>query len=602
MKWDCGSILSVVLGSLVLTSCDEIVVKFISPSDGQRVHTSVKVQLQVEDPGALTYLWQLDGRPISCGSVFPFGLVCPAPEGQHTLSVTAVDRSFRTGSASVRILVDEPLGLVLSSPASGQWFSSTRPPLTFSPLNATGPVRYTCQLDSTPGFSCTSPIALSELSRGPHRVTIAATDSLDTSSATAPFFVDAGDGPEPIAVKQIAAGFTHTCALLVNGKVRCWGSNGEGMLGYPGTNGYVGDNEFPSSAGDVNVGGEVTQISAGGGHTCALLTTGNVRCWGQGASGQLGYGNTETLGGSEAPASAGDVNVGGPVAQVAAGQQHTCALLKTGKVRCWGGGLGIGHPGIDAIGDNESPASAGDVDVGGTAIQIAAGFDYSCALLDTGKVRCWGAGSDGRLGYGNTNSIGDDEAPSSAGDVNVGGRVTQIAVALGTGPYADAHTCALLTTGAVRCWGIGSYGVLGYGNTNTIGDDEPPSSAGDVNVGGTVTEISVNLTHTCAVLTGGGVRCWGFAGTVDNSLFGALGYGNRDSIGDDETPASAGDIDVGDQVAHVTAGAYHVCALLTSGKVRCWGQNSSAQLGYANANNIGDDEAPASAHDVVVGY
>ena len=108
-------------------------------------------------------------------------------------------------------------------------------------------------------------------------------------------------------------------------------------------------------------------------------------------------------------------------------------------------------------------------------LQIVAGFYHTCALLEGGMVRCWGIGVNGQLGYANQNHIGDDETPASTGDVNVGGTVVQITA----GGY---HTCALLEGDAARCWGAGAFGRLGYGNTNNIGDDESPASAGDVDV------------------------------------------------------------------------------------------------------------------------
>ena len=140
--------------------------------------------------------------------------------------------------------------------------------------------------------------------------------------------------------------------------------------------------------------------------------------------------------------------------------------LDNGRVRCWGanisGQLGYGHR--NNVGDDESPASAGNVNVGGTVTvtQIAAGDQHTCALLDTGNVRCWGANISGQLGYGHRNNVGDDESPASIGNVNVGGRVMQIAVGL----TISQHTCALLDTGNVRCWGANSRGQLGYGHTN----------------------------------------------------------------------------------------------------------------------------------------
>jgi cysteine-rich repeat protein len=390
-------------------------------------------------------------------------------------------------------------------------------------------------------------------------------------------------------VVQLAAGDSHTCALLDSGAVRCWGDGFYGQLGYGNSN-DIGDNEAPASASDVNVGGTVVQIVAGGVHTCALLDTGAVRCWGGGFSGRLGYGNTNNIGDNEAPALAGNVNVGGTVVQLAAGTSHTCALLDSGTVRCWGLGLygRLGYGNANNIGDNEVPASVGDVTVGGTVIQIAAGEYHTCALLDIGAVRCWGSGDNGRLGYGNTDTIGDNDSPASAGDVNVGGTVTQIAA-------GGSHTCTVLNTGLVRCWGVGGWGALGYGNPYSIGDDEVPASAGNVNVGGDVTQIATGNLHTCALRDTGAVLCWGWGS------YGQLGYGNTNSIGDNETPASAGSVNLGGTAIHIAAGGSHTCALFDSGAVRCWGGGGNGQLGYGDTSRIGDNEAPASAGNVSVG-
>jgi alpha-tubulin suppressor-like RCC1 family protein len=112
----------------------------------------------------------------------------------------------------------------------------------------------------------------------------------------------------------------------------------------------------------------------------------------------------------------------------------------------------------------------GDVNVGGSAVQVAVGQYHTCAVLTSGSVRCWGLGNSGQLGYGNGNWIGDNELPSSAGDVNVGGPVVQVAA-------GGLHTCALLSTGAVRCWGENSARQLGYYDGLDIA---LPASAGDV--------------------------------------------------------------------------------------------------------------------------
>jgi alpha-tubulin suppressor-like RCC1 family protein len=391
-------------------------------------------------------------------------------------------------------------------------------------------------------------------------------------------------------ISHVVAGLFRTCALFNTGKVRCWGMNDAGQLGYGNTK-TIGDNETPASAGNVDIGGSALQITVGDFHTCTLLDTDKVRCWGYNAKGRLGYGNTKTIGDNETPASAGNVDVGGNALQISAGGYHTCALLDSGNVRCWGSGdygqLGYGNTKTKTIGDDETPASAGNVDVGGKVNQITAGYMHTCALLNTGKVRCWGYAGEGQLGYGNTEWIGYDETPASAGDVDVGGNIIQITA-------GSSHTCALLDTGKVRCWGYNKYGQLGYGNTDWVGDDETPASAGDVDVGGNVIQITAGYYHTCALLNTGKVRCWG------GNQYGQLGYGNTNDIGNDETPASAGDVNVGGKVLQISAGANHTCILLGTGNVRCWGYNVEGQLGYGNTNTIGDDETPASAGDVQV--
>lgn len=186
---------------------------------------------------------------------------------------------------------------------------------------------------------------------------------------------------------------------------------------------------------------------------------------------------------------------------------------------------------LSDVGINQPPYFAGDVDVGGVVTQISAGESHTCALLDTGGVRCWGNGFGGRLGLGNTDHVGDDELPSSVAEIDIGGTAIQISA-------GGEHTCALLDDHAVRCWGVGVYGALGYGNTQTIGDNEAPASAGNVDVGGPVAKLATGHRHTCALLESGGVRCWGSLEGNRNSDFGVLGYPNYPEleIGDNETP------------------------------------------------------------------
>ncbi|MDQ6607415.1 MAG: hypothetical protein M3Z06_12815 [Actinomycetota bacterium] len=347
--------------------------------------------------------------------------------------------------------------------------------------------------------------------------------------------VDLGRGRTAVA---ISAGSYHTCAILDDGTVRCWGFGANGRLGY-GSNKNVATQPttIPAKVGPVALGPGRTAkaISAGGAHTCAILDDGSVRCWGFGYDGQLGYGNQRTLGAKPAttPAKVGSVDLGpGRTAlAISAGSYHTCAILDDGGVRCWGSGAygQLGYGNTNNAGDTSAtvPARLGRVNLGAgrTAKAISAGGAHTCAILDDGSVRCWGNGIYGQLGYGNTNTLGDDEAPGSVRPVNLGpGRV---AVAISASTY---HTCAILDDGGVRCWGSGADGLLGYGNTNNAGDTSAtvPARLGRVNLGAgrAATAISAGDAHTCALLDDDTVRCWGYGAD------GELGYCNSSDVGD----------------------------------------------------------------------
>ena len=210
-------------------------------------------------------------------------------------------------------------------------------------------------------------------------------------------------------VRQLVAGGDHACALLDGGTVRCWGWGTSGALGYPGTN-DLGDDESPAALGDVPLGAPVAALAAGFDRTCVTFASGGHRC----------FGSPRPYPEDAPGAPTSEVTLGGRVGQFAFGRAHTCVLLEGGRVRCWGvagkGQLGYASPAT--IGDDEPIGGGGDVDLGGRARFLAAGADHTCAILaETGAIRCWGSGELGQLGYGNGLSVGDDETPASAGDV-----------------------------------------------------------------------------------------------------------------------------------------------------------------------------------------
>lgn len=377
----------------------------------------------------------------------------------------------------------------------------------------------------------------------------------------------------------VVAGGIHSCRLDAN-TLKCWGANSSGQLGYGHTQ-AIGDDEVPAAVGLVPVGTDVDFVDLGLMHSCAVLSGGDLRCWGHNAQGQLGIVGALFIGDDE-PASAGVVPVVGTVVAVALGSFHTCALLDDGGVRCWGEGAN-GQLGGANPNDVLDASLANLVSLGGPAVEIVAGAFHTCARLFDGNVRCWGLNSSGALGLGHTDDIGDDEHPTDVFPVRIGARV--LALTAGT-----QHTCALLEGNEVRCWGAGFRGQLGYGNTDNVGDDEHPSQVPSIDVGAPVVQISAGGNQTCALMDDARIRCWGWG------LWGALGYGNQDNVGDVAPPSSVGPVDVGGPAESVSMGDNHACALIQgrTPQVRCWGANFVGELGLGHLQTIGDDEVPSS--------
>ncbi len=422
-------------------------------------------------------------------------------------------------------------------------------------------------------------------------------DDEDPSSGAS---VDLGPGRTAVAV---SAGGSHTCAILDNGDLRCWGLNDNGQLGLGDTN-YLGDDEAVSSAPSISLGAGRTAVAVSTGQdtTCAILDDATTRCWGGGGQGRLGTGNTATIGDDELPSTIPVLDFGASANATALSNagSYACALLDNGSTRCWGdnafGKLGLARD--TNVGDNEHPTSAPYVNLGAgrTAVQVEDCRNNTCAIRDDGSVRCWGLGTEGRLGTGNTNFIGDNEDPGDVAPVDIGAGRTAVNISSEFG-----HTCVILDTGDVRCWGRNGSGQLGLGHMNNIGDDEAPSTEPtvDLGVGRTATEIEVGRDHTCAILDTGDVRCWG------SGAHGRTGLNSTASIGDNEaiTSVPVVSLGVGRTATRLSAGNEHTCALLDDGNVRCWGKNDFGQVGHGTGAlvNIGDNELPTAIGTVDLG-
>jgi alpha-tubulin suppressor-like RCC1 family protein len=391
-----------------------------------------------------------------------------------------------------------------------------------------------------------------------------------------------GDAGGERTIVQLETGEYESCAVLSDGAVRCWGDLGFGEL--------VGDNEFPRQAGDLETGAPVAQVAIGEDRTCIRYVAGNVRCWGDNSQGFLGYGHRQVVEGP--PVDLPDLELGGAATSIVAGVRHFCALLESGDVRCWGnntsGQLGLGH--TRTVGDNDVPADEDPVDLGGVVLQLVAGYSHTCVVLQGGLVRCWGINLSGELGYGHEEPVGDDETPAQEGYVNVGGDVVAIA------PGFD-HTCAMLEGGGVRCWGLAPR--LGIpGNSNDVGDTEDPATSGTTDIGGTAMQLVAGESFTCAVRADRTVVCWGGAGSGKIGYgTGDDNVGDDETPAEQGPVAVGGQVA---KISSGGGRRNHSCVLLDSGDVRCWGENGRAQLGLGHLDDVGDNETPDSQDPVQI--
>ncbi|MEZ4270267.1 MAG: hypothetical protein R3C68_02155 [Myxococcota bacterium] len=391
----------------------------------------------------------------------------------------------------------------------------------------------------------------------------------------------------------------HTCAVLGNGSAKCWGVNQYGYLGLGDTLsrgddlGEMGD-ALPVV--DLGSGRFALSVAVGAQHGCAILDDTTLKCWGRNLSGRLGLGDTDNRG--DAPGEMGD-NL--PAIDLGAGRRAValsplalsmCVLLDNASVKCWGrnangeAGLGDTNDRGDEPGEMGDNLPAIDLGTGRTALQVSSGEFHSCALLDDHTVKCWGASVSGALGLGDTEVRGDN--PGEMGDnlpvVDLGTERTAIAISAGR-----VHNCAILDNGALKCWGRNDSGELGLGDTTSRG--ALPNDMGDnlpeIDLGTGRTAIAVAAGNsTCAILDNQALKCWG------RNSSGELGLGDVEHRGDE--PGEMGDnlpvVDLGPgrTAREVVVGLSHTCARLDNDTIKCWGFNDQGQLGLEDTASRGD--------------
>jgi alpha-tubulin suppressor-like RCC1 family protein len=347
-----------------------------------------------------------------------------------------------------------------------------------------------------------------------------------------------GNGGETTSRHSIGAGERDSCALVAGGHIKCWGENWDGQLG-------DGKDREPSVPNPVEVlsleGG--TEVALGSVHSCALVAGGHVKCWGEDSYGQLGNGEEV----NDIPTPVEVTGLAGAT-QIALGSDHSCALVAGGHVKCWG----ENHFG--ELGDGEYVDSATPVEVTGLAgaTQIVLGGGHSCALVAGGHVKCWGNGRFGELGNG--------EYIDEATPVEVAGLAGATQIVLGT-----EASCALMASGHITCWGENNDGQLGNGKSSELA---VPSPVEVIGVAG-ATKIALGVYDACAVVAGGHVQCWG------DNYSGQLGNGKHG----EEAIVSPVEVASLEGVTDIVLGGQHSCAMVTGGHVKCWGSNRSGELG-----------------------
>jgi len=392
--------------------------------------------------------------------------------------------------------------------------------------------------------------------------------------------------PADLVFHSVSAGSTHTCATTTSGQALCWGYNGMGQLGLGigGLDSAVPRRARPSPV--VGLPGEIAAVGSGGFHQCAVTADGGLFCWGNNWYGQLGDGTSGYEGTSPnfRPSPDPVVGLGSGVVALSAGYLHTCALTTNGGVKCWG--LHLHEE------DNEAQATPLDVPgLDGGVVAIAAGGLHTCAVLHAG-VKCWGYNEYGQLGV---DPFDRDMSEMPVTVPGLGGGIKAIA----GGAY---HTCAVFADGTVKCWGENGYGQLGNGDL-TYQDRSTPVDV--VGLTEPATAVAASGGHTCVILASHRVECWG------SNLAGQLGTGGVGGYDrDSRHPLPVEVVGIPARVVAITAsvvagheefapgfgelplraaailsrplGDYyegHTCAVLDDGAIYCWGGNSDGQLG-----------------------
>lgn len=374
--------------------------------------------------------------------------------------------------------------------------------------------------------------------------------------------VDSGLFPCDAAacVDEIAADYKHTCAAIRGARPRCWGDDADGELGF----GLVPDGgpDFDASTapGRVAVGSPMAGVTVGGAFatayafSCSRTAGGDVSCWGQDNVGQRGRGDA----GGAVILTVPTASAVGSAVDVQAGGGHACVRHTDGGLSCWGndnyGQLGRTVPG-------SFDRAPGGVTLPAPAKQVTTGEAHTCARLADGTIDCWGLDNVGQLGRGGLISSVPDPIPAP-----VSGITGAIDVAAGY-----AHTCAVLSGGSVMCFGWDSNSQLGRGSPMGFSTTPAPVT---LPPGASAVSVCTGYLHSCALLADGTVACWGWndKGQLGS---GVVSAGSITPI-QSSTPVAVTGLT---GARAITCGGHHTCAIVENSQAVCWGANDFGQLG-----------------------
>ncbi|MEO7096874.1 MAG: hypothetical protein ABI175_26685 [Polyangiales bacterium] len=361
-----------------------------------------------------------------------------------------------------------------------------------------------------------------------------------TTSGSCTFTCAPGDLKTPTgcgpAALQIVAGRSFTCGITRQHTVRCWGTVNSVMTNAPVT--------VPGLA-------NIKALGAGTYHACAVTTAGAVKCWGRNTDGQLGNG---TLVDSQTPVDV--VGLSSGVVAIAGGEKHTCAMLATGDVQCWGDNF------LNELGRAAPVSTTTPLAIAGSnpnAIAIAASSHHTCIVTANHHVTCWGSGESGQLG--------NQAKPRQSLPVEAVGITDAISIAAG-GVSIRGFTCAIRTQGKVSCWGENFWGNLGLGGDNA--DVIVPTALTTLSG---VTELALGVDDSCAVRGGTELLCWGHG---DYGKIGHKGWAAPNGYHWLPTPTAMPELAM--PAVHVAAGEYHSC-FVTDAELHCVGSAAAGQLG-----------------------